>query len=112
MTAAEASDTPEVVTAQAVLAQANDPLTVIVTSFSYHRGPVADESGHGGGYTFDARGLPNPGRETRFKSLTGRDPEVGDLSGASTQRWVNSYSTHWHWSKSAWPSIAAAAFSG
>ena len=62
--------------AQAEVAQADDPLTVIVTSFSFHRGPVADESGHGGGYTFDARGLPNPGREARFKSLTGRDAEV------------------------------------
>ncbi len=58
------------------LAKTDDPLTVIVTSFSFHHGPVADESGHGGGYTFDARGLPNPGREARFQSLTGRDPEV------------------------------------
>jgi aminoglycoside/choline kinase family phosphotransferase len=58
------------------LAKPEDPLTVIVTSFSFHHGPVADESGHGGGYTFDARGLPNPGREARFKSLTGRDAEV------------------------------------
>jgi aminoglycoside/choline kinase family phosphotransferase len=51
-------------------------LTVTVSSFSYHRGPVADESGHGGGYVFDARGLPNPGREERFKRLSGQDTAV------------------------------------
>ncbi len=51
-------------------------LTVVVTSFSFHRGPVQDESGNGGGFVFDARSLPNPGREARFKKLSGRDVEV------------------------------------
>jgi hypothetical protein len=51
-------------------------LTVVVSSFSFHRGPLADESGHGGGFVFDARGLPNPGREERFKRLTGQDAAV------------------------------------
>ncbi len=53
-----------------------DGLTVTVTSFSFHRGPVQDESGNGGGYVFDARCLPNPGREERFKHLSGRDAGV------------------------------------
>jgi aminoglycoside/choline kinase family phosphotransferase len=53
-------------------------LTVVVSSFSFHRGPVADESGHGGGFVFDARGLPNPGREERFKRLTGKDAAVAE----------------------------------
>jgi aminoglycoside/choline kinase family phosphotransferase len=53
-------------------------LTVVVSSFSFHRGPVADESGHGGGFVFDARGLPNPGREERFKRLTGQDAAVAE----------------------------------
>ena len=51
-------------------------LTVLVSSFSFHRGPLADECGHGGGFVFDARALPNPGREERFKRLSGLDAAV------------------------------------
>ena len=57
-------------------------LTVVVTSFSFHRGPLEDESGNGGGFVFDARSLPNPGREERFRKLSGRDAEVIEYLGA------------------------------
>ena len=58
------------------LAASAEGLTVRVFSFSFHRQMPADEAGNGGGFVFDARSLPNPGREEQFKQLTGKDAEV------------------------------------
>src|SRR3989449_9017015 len=60
------------------LASEWEHVTVRVFSFSFHRGLPRDESGHGGGFVFDARSIPNPGREERFKAFTGKDAPVID----------------------------------
>ena len=67
-----------------------EKLMVRIHSFSFHRGgPPKDESGHGGGFVFDARSLPNPGREERFKALTGKDAPV--IEYLSQQKSVHQY---------------------
>jgi len=60
------------------LASETENLVLRIFSFSFHQGLPKDETGHGGGFVFDCRSLPNPGREERFKNVTGREAPVID----------------------------------
>ena len=56
-------------------------LCVEITSFSFKADLPPHlfsqhDGRHGGGFIFDCRSLPNPGREEIFKSKTGLQPEV------------------------------------
>ncbi len=58
----------------------NHSLRLHICSFGYHRSGIpADNAGHGGGYVFDCRGLPNPGRYPIYAQKTGSDAEVIDF---------------------------------
>lgn len=72
----------------AARASGSPGLTVEITSFSFKASLPphlfsTEDARHGGGFVFDCRSLPNPGRDERFQSRTGLDPEVRAFLDAS-----------------------------
>jgi aminoglycoside/choline kinase family phosphotransferase len=71
----------------------SDPLVVRIFSFSFHKGGVPkDESGNGGGFVFDCRSVPNPGRLEPFKALTGKDAPV--MEYLNQQKETHDFQSH------------------
>lgn len=67
-------------------AKTTNNVLISINSFSFKKTSYPeDATGNGGGFVFDCRFLPNPGREEKYKKLTGKNAEVIDYFKAYPQ---------------------------
>jgi aminoglycoside/choline kinase family phosphotransferase len=66
-------------TADAASGVSDTGLGVLIQSFSFRDGYPPDLEGHGGGFVFDCRALPNPYHEPALRKLTGEAPAVASF---------------------------------
>lgn len=68
------------------MVQIKNMLHIDIHSFSYKKGGIPkDNSGNGGGFTFDCRGILNPGRIEEYKIQTGNDIGVQEYLETKTE---------------------------
>ena len=66
-------------------AESQSGLVVLIQSFSFRDGYPPDIEGHGGGFVFDCRALPNPHRFPELRDLTGENDKVVDFLDRSAE---------------------------
>ena len=59
--------------------ETGNKLKVYINSFSFYSGTPTDDLSNEGGFVFDCRSVPNPGKYKKYQEFTGQDKVVQDF---------------------------------